>query len=134
MRKLQKLLYAIKRRRIWRSDSWNIFIEIAATGSIHEAARRLNMSQPPLSYQIKQLEAELNVKLFERTRAGVTLTEAESFFIQDGEYFKLCPFHRAGSIQGREKTGLTYRDHANHSNHHYALYFQIFQGKFRCKL
>lgn len=44
------------------------FHEIAATGSINEAARRLNMSQPPLSYQIKQLEAELNVKLFERTR------------------------------------------------------------------
>ncbi len=52
------------------------FHEIAATGSINEAARRLNMSQPPLSYQIKQLEAELKVKLFERTRAGVTLTEA----------------------------------------------------------
>ena len=52
------------------------FREIADTGSINEAARRLNMSQPPLSYQIKQLEAELKVKLFERTRAGVTLTEA----------------------------------------------------------
>lgn len=25
------------------------------------------------------------------------------------------------------KAGLTYRDHAHHSNHHYALYFQIFQ-------
>lgn len=52
------------------------FREIAATGSINEAARRLNMSQPPLSYQMKQLETELKVKLFERNRTGVTLTKA----------------------------------------------------------
>ena len=53
------------------------FREIASTGSINEAARHLNMSQPPLSYQIRQLENELNVKLFDRTSKGVTLTEAE---------------------------------------------------------
>lgn len=47
------------------------FRVIAETESIHEAARRLNMSQPPLSYQLKQLETELNVILFERTRQGV---------------------------------------------------------------
>ena len=35
------------------------FCRIADTGSIHEAARRLNLSQPPLSYQIRQLEEEL---------------------------------------------------------------------------
>ena len=52
------------------------FKEIAATGSINEAARRLNMSQPPLSYQIKQLESELGVRLFDRTKKGVELTEA----------------------------------------------------------
>ena len=52
------------------------FREIASTGSINEAARHLNMSQPPLSYQIRQLETELNVKLFDRTSKGVTLTEA----------------------------------------------------------
>ena len=52
------------------------FREIASTGSINEAARHLNMSQPPLSYQIRQLETELNVKLFYRTSKGVTLTEA----------------------------------------------------------
>ena len=51
------------------------FRVIAETESIHEAARRLNMSQPPLSYQLKQLETELNVILFERTQ-GVRLTEA----------------------------------------------------------
>ena len=42
------------------------FREIASTGSINEAARHLNMSQPPLSYQIRQLENELNVKLFDQ--------------------------------------------------------------------
>lgn len=52
------------------------FREIADTGSINEAARRMNMSQPPLSYQIKLLEEELNVRLFERSRSGVTLTDA----------------------------------------------------------
>lgn len=52
------------------------FCAIAETGSISEAARRLNMSQPPLSYQIHQLEEELNVTLFERSRQGVELTEA----------------------------------------------------------
>lgn len=52
------------------------FREIASTGSINEAAIHLNMSQPPLSYQIRQLETELNVKLFDRTSKGVTLTEA----------------------------------------------------------
>ena len=52
------------------------FREIASTGSINEAARHLNMSQPPLSYQLRQLENELNVKLFDRTSKGVTLTEA----------------------------------------------------------
>ena len=61
------------------------FREIATTGSINEAARRLNMSQPPLSYQMKQLEAELNVTLFERTRTGVTLTEAGKLLYERAE-------------------------------------------------
>ena len=52
------------------------FRKIADTGSINEAARHLNMSQPPLSYQLRQLESELQVKLFERTSQGVVLTEA----------------------------------------------------------
>ena len=52
------------------------FCKIAETGSINEAARRLNMSQPPQSYQMRQLEDELNVRLFQRSSRGVELTEA----------------------------------------------------------
>ena len=52
------------------------FRQIADTHSFNEAARHLNMSQPPLSYQIRQLEDELGVRLFERTSKGVILTNA----------------------------------------------------------
>ena len=43
------------------------FCAIVETGSVSGAARKLNMSQPPLSYQLKQLESELCVMLFSRT-------------------------------------------------------------------
>ena len=51
------------------------FLEIAREGSVTHAAERLHVSQPTLSKQIKELEAELGKKLFIRSSFSVRLTE-----------------------------------------------------------
>ncbi len=55
---------------------------IANNGSFREAAKKLYISQPSLSHAIKELEKELDVQLFERTRQGASLTSEGMDFFQ----------------------------------------------------
>ncbi|MBW4080724.1 LysR family transcriptional regulator [Paenibacillus sp. S150] len=49
-------------------------IEIANSGSMNEAAKRLFVSQPSLSNAIKELESELGITIFERNNRGISIS------------------------------------------------------------
>ncbi len=57
------------------------FIAVAEEQNVTRAAARMHVSQPPLTRQIQDLEAELGVALFERTAKTIRLTEAGRVFL-----------------------------------------------------
>ena len=57
-------------------------LEISKRGSFNEAAKTLFTAQSSLSASVRSLEKELGIKIFERSKYGVYLTEAGAEFVR----------------------------------------------------
>jgi DNA-binding transcriptional LysR family regulator len=61
------------------------FIAVARLGHLTRAAETLHLSQPALSGQIKALEENLGVTLFERSSSGMSLTTSGRLLLEDAQ-------------------------------------------------
>lgn len=82
------------------------FAAVAEAGHLTRAAERLHISQPALSAQIKALEDELDLALFERTSSGMTLTAAGKRLLAEAD--KILAASQAFQAEARAlKGGVT---------------------------
>ena len=63
-------------------EKLNYIIAIAEERNLTQAAKRLYISQPTLTLYLNRLENELGVKLFDRTKSPVTLTDAGAYYLE----------------------------------------------------
>jgi LysR family transcriptional regulator, benzoate and cis,cis-muconate-responsive activator of ben and cat genes len=76
------------------------FVAVAEEANIGRAAHRLNISQPPLTRQIQQLEDEVGATLFQRTRKGVQMTSAGQVLLEEARNLLEL------AVRARERTKL----------------------------
>ena len=97
-------------------------IEVANRGSMNEAAKRLFISQPSLSNAIKDLEAEIQVTIFERTNKGISLSKEGAEFLG----YARQVIEQAELLEGRYLNAKPSPQHFSVSTQHYAFAVNAF--------
>lgn len=106
------------------------FTVLAEELSFTRAARRLHVSQPPLSFQIASLETELGARLFDRTSRSVMLSEAGKAFLPHAQAV-LARLNEARSHVARVASGLQGRVQVGLAGSHFLGPFPRFIQQFR---
>ena len=106
------------------------FAALAAELSFTRAARKLHVSQPPLSFQIASLETELGARLFNRTSRSVMLSEAGKAFLPHA-HAVLARLDEAREQVQRVAAGLQGRVQVGLAGSHFLGPFPKFIQRFR---
>src|ERR1700739_1876698 len=90
------------------------FVAVAEEQNVSRAAKRLHVSQPPLSRQIRDLETEMSIALFERSSKAIRLTEAGQIFLFGGPRGVAAGGRRCGFHPSRCAPWNRYAKRASH--------------------
>ena len=85
------------------TNSLKTFIAVCEHAGFSAAAKELGYTQSTVSSQIKQLEAELQVRLFDRYYHRVSLTEEGDSGLTTGAKYSQCAGKNAGIPEIRER-------------------------------
>ncbi|ACT04051.1 LysR family transcriptional regulator [Paenibacillus sp. JDR-2] len=77
------------------------FIQVCKSGSFTKAKEELGVTQPTLSQQIRVLEGEYNIQLFDRVSRGVEITEAGKILLNKGNAIMNLLEEARNEIDGR---------------------------------
>lgn len=97
-------------------------IAIAETGSINKAGEKLYISQPSLTLAVQELEKEIGITIFHRSRRGMTLTN-------DGEEFLLYArqvYHQFEALAERYEKNTAVKKKFGISTQHYSFAVKSF--------
>ena len=82
----------------------DVFIQVVDSGSFSEAARRIGISQPSVSRQVNALEAELGVRLLQRSTRRLSLTEAGEVYYRQSRQIQRDVIEAGNSISAFKDT------------------------------